>query len=429
MSPSAARRLHVVALSAEELDEQLGRGREAISFAADRGADSPGLGRVAVVVSEDNEGDAIISHLGLVKSGGARTNLDATWILSAVRELGTPIRLAGLSAELGRSAEAVQELAARRRGGSLSPSASSALRTAIQSRIGAGEWPSDDGRPEWMLHRLDGELRQDHTNAIGTALMFSNMDLAPMRTAPMPGESPLAELRLAPSEASLIDNDLRNFPGMDAEPQHEDIVRFTDGAHTLDVMNVNATRIESATGVDLIYYSHDYDCFVLVQYKRMEAEGRLRISGVDQRLPDQLKRMVAFDVFGQASASGTDPIIAYRLGPGSTFTKFAYPVVAPLREVDLTRGLYVPSELLKRLHDGGQLTGPRGGGAVTHENLRRWLSNDQFTELVKKGWVGSSGVTAEDVRDFVAANLQDGRIAVIAAHSTAPSTLIRTSEP
>lgn len=414
---AAAHRLHVVVLMAEELEEQLARGREAISFAVDRGVDSPGLGRVAVVVTQTFGGEFVISHLGLIKSGSARTNLDATWVLSAVRELGTPIRLTELTAELGRAAEAVQQVVSQRRGGSLPPAASNALRSAIQSRSGAGEWPSDDGRPEWMLPRLDGELRQDHTNAVGTALMFSDMDLAPLRTAPLPDESPLAELRLAPSEASLIDNDLRNFPGMDAQPQREDIVRFTDGQHTLDVMNVNATGIESATGVDLIYYSHDYDSFVLVQYKRMEADGRLRIAGIDARLPDQLKRMVSFDVFGGALANGADPI-AYRLGRGSTFTKFAYPVVAPLREADLTRGLYVPSDLLKRLHDDGQLKGPRGGEAVTHDNLRRWLSNDQFAELVKKGWVGSSGISAQDVRDFVTANLQDGRIAVIAAHST-----------
>ncbi len=338
MSAAAAHRLHVVVLTAEELDEQLARGRETISFAVDRGVDSPGLGRVAVVVTETVDGEVVISHLGLVKSDGARTNLDATWVLSAVREVATPIRLAELTAELGRSAEVVQEIASRRRGGSLPPAASSALRSAIQSRVDAGEWPSNDGRPEWMLPRLNGELRQDHTNAVGTALMFSDMDLAPMRTAPLPGESPLAELRLAPSEASLIDNDLRHFPGMDAQPQREDIVRFTDGEHTLDVMNVNATGVESATGVDLIYYSYDYDCFVLVQYKRMEAEGRDRVAGIDARLPDQLKRMATFDVFGQAAASAVDPI-AYRLGTGSTFTKFAYPVVTPLREADLTRGL------------------------------------------------------------------------------------------
>lgn len=414
---SASARLHLVVLTTEELGDHLDRGRETISFAADRGIDSPGLGRVAVIVSHDNAGDVVISHLGLVKSGGARTNLDTTWVLSAVREIRTPIRLTELTSELGRSARAVHQVVSQRRGGSLPPVASSSLRSAIQSRVGVGEWPADDGRPEWMLPRLDGELRQDHTNAVGTALMFSDMELAPLRTAPLPGESPLADLRLTPSEPSLIDNDLRIFPGMDARPQREDIVRFTDGKHTLDVMNVNATGVETATGVDLIYYSHDYDCFVLVQYKRMKADGRLRIAGIDARLPDQLKRMVAFDVFGKASADGTDPI-GYRLGPGSTFTKFAYPVVAPLREADLTRGLYIPSELLKRLHDDGQLKGPRGGDAVTHDNLGRWLSNDQFAELVKKGWVGSSGISVQDVRDFVAASLQDGRVAVIAAHST-----------
>lgn len=417
---AAARRLHVVVLAAEELEEQLDRGREAISFAADRGVDSPGFGRVAVVVTDNAEGETVVSHLGLVKSGTARTNLDATWVLSAVRALKVPILLTVLAAELGRSANAVQRVVSLRRGGSLPQAASTALRSAIQSRIGAGEWPSDDGRPEWMLPRLDGGLRQDHINAVGTALMFSGMDLSPMRTAPLPGESPLADLRLAPSEASLIDNDLRSFPGMDAQPQREDIVRFTDGEHTLDVMNVNATGVESAVGVDLIYYSHDYDCFVLVQYKRMEAEGRLRIAGVDKRLPNQLKRMVNFDGFGHASADRTDPM-TYRLGPGSTFTKFAYPVVAPLRESDLARGMYVPSELLKRLYDDGRLKGPRGGEAVTHDNLSRWLSNDQFAELVKKGWVGSSGISVHDVRDFVASNLEDGRIAVIAAHATTHS--------
>lgn len=291
-----------------------------------------------------------------------------------------PLNLApgGLELPAGRalkltSNDAVTEAwVSRRRGGSLPPAASSALRSAIQSRIGSGEWPSDDGGPEWMLPRLDGDLLKDHTNAVGTALMFSDMDLTPLRSAPLPGESPLAELRLTPSEASLIDNYLRNFPGMDVQPQREDIVRFTDGEHTLDVMNVNATGVESATGVDLIYYSHDYGCFVLVQYKRMEAAGRLRIAGIDERLPDQLKRMVAFDIFAQAAASGADPL-AYRLGPGSTFTKFAYPVVAPLRESDLTRGLYVPSELLKRLHDASQLKGPQGGRWFVTTNPGRLL--------------------------------------------------------
>ena len=49
--PAAAHRLHIVVLTTEELDGELDRGREAISFAVNRGVDSPGLGRVAVVVT------------------------------------------------------------------------------------------------------------------------------------------------------------------------------------------------------------------------------------------------------------------------------------------------------------------------------------------------------------------------------------------
>src|SRR5690606_8587338 len=109
-------------------------------------------------------------------------------------------------------------------------------------RIDPGQWPTL-GVPEWMRARLEGEIQQDHTNAIGTALQFSGMDLASMRSVPLLGQSPLTDLRDLPSEASLIDHDLRNFPDMHGSPMTEDIVRLTDGQHTLDVMNVNATGI------------------------------------------------------------------------------------------------------------------------------------------------------------------------------------------
>ncbi|MFD8104005.1 hypothetical protein ACFV24_31150 [Nocardia fluminea] len=252
---------------------------------------------------------------------------------------------------------------------------------------------------------------------MGTALMFSDMDVEKLRSAPPAGESPLAELLVGPSEASLIDNDLRNFPGMVGVGQREDIVRFTDRGHTLDVMNVNATGVEAATGVDLIYYNHDYDCFVLVQYKRMEKMEGKRIAGVDARLPDQLTRMVSLDALSSNSSSMVSPV-AFRLGASATFTKFAYPVVSPRKASDLTAGMYVPSALLKRLYDNNALRGPRGGAAITHDNLRRWLSNTQFAELVKEGWVGSSGVSLADIQAFINSSVAAGRIAVVAAHKS-----------
>ncbi|MEU4361870.1 hypothetical protein [Promicromonospora sp. NPDC023987] len=207
---------------------------------------------------------------------------------------------------------------------------------------------------------------------------------------------------------------------MNGAPEREDIFRFKDGRHTLEVMNVNATKVETATGVDLVYYSHDFQCFVLVQYNRMKKPsmpGEGRIAQVDTRLPDQLERMVRFDSLGQGATSQHDPAL-FRLGPAATFTKFAYPVESPMKESELTRGMYIPSELLKRLHDAGRLKGTNGGPAVTHDNLGRWLSNEQFAELVRKGWVGSSGIAVKDVKAFIDHSVREGRIPVVAAHQT-----------
>lgn len=379
------------------------------------------MGRVAVVVSPPNEGERRVTHLGWVKAGPNRTNLDATWVLSSVYQLPAAIPFAEIEGELGDTWRHVQKVLQSRRGGALAEETSAKLRAAIQARVGRDAWPDEDGVPGWMARRLADDIALDQANAFGSALMFSDMDMSSLRDAPLPGESPLAELSVGPAEPSLIDHDLRHFPGMTGVAQREDIVRFTDGPHTLDVMNVNATSIETATGVDLVYYSHDYRSFVLVQYKRMERDDGARIARVDPCLPDQLRRMVEFDDFARQPEDVDHPG-GFRLGRAATFTKFAYPVVSPGREADLTRGMYVPSEFLKHLYDQGALVGPRGGQAITHGNVKRWLSNEHFAELVSRGWVGSTGVTASDITAFVAERLSAGRVTVIASHSTSVRT-------
>lgn len=419
MAAPAATRLHVVVLSAEEISPQEDRGRDAITLAADPAVESPGRGRVAIVVSrDDGDSGAAITHLGVVKASGKSTTLDVNWAVSSLQAVTPPIALSDIEADLGSAAEVVRRVAASRRGGGLSDPVSDRLRRALMPRVGPENWPQV-GTPSWMRPRLDGDIREQYTNAVGTALMFSGMDAAPLRTLPLPGESPLTSLRLQPSEASLIDHDLRSFPGMTAMSMAEDIVRVTDGQHTLDIMNVNTTGFETATGVDLVYYNYDYDSFVLVQYKRKEPGNGSRIAGVDARLPLQLTKMVAFDAIALASASISPS--AYRLGTGATFIKFASPALVPIREQDLTRGIYVPSGLLKRLHDAGLLVGPGGGAAITYANLGRWIQNDAFADLVRKGWVGTSGLTVADLKAFVAERLSEGRLTVVAAHSSGRS--------
>ena len=154
-----------------------------------------------------------------------------------------------------------------------------------------------------------------------------------------------------------------------------------------------------------------------MQYKRMTNDQTKRISGVDERFLRQLDRMNHFD--SSVGRSGTHRSSEmFRLYPGSTFVKFAYPLTSPSKGADLTRGMYVPSDLICRLEAEGALTTARNARAVTHDNLRRWLSNDEFISLVKNGWIGTTAVTVSDIQAFVKESLRQRRITLVAAHQS-----------
>ena len=50
-------------------------------------------------------------------------------------------------------------------------------------------------------------------------------------------------------------------------------VTLTNGTEQITILNCNRQPLEQALGMDLIYYSHRFQAFVLVQYKRMVDEG------------------------------------------------------------------------------------------------------------------------------------------------------------
>lgn len=129
MASPAAKRLHVVVLSADEIAEQEERGRDAISFAADRDVIGPGHGRVAIVFAGD-ERELVITHLGTVKAVDARTHLDGTWVVSSLIALTAPILLTNIAAD------DVRRAAKARRGGGLEVAVSDRLRDVLISRIG-----------------------------------------------------------------------------------------------------------------------------------------------------------------------------------------------------------------------------------------------------------------------------------------------------
>lgn len=187
---------------------------------------------------------------------------------------------------------------------------------------------------------------------------------------------------------------------------------FTDGAHRLDVINLNATGTETATGVDLLYHHHDWGSMIAVQYKRVDARAHGdRLAVVDERLPKQLKRMLDLEALTAPTHSPSD----YRLGPGFSFVKLAR--TTPVNpDGAMVRGIYVPARLLTSLLDSGALAGPRGGQYIGYDNLGRWFSNTDFTQLVRNGWIGSAGLDVTRLRAWIRQRLRRGRSVLVANH-------------
>jgi hypothetical protein len=77
------------------------------------------------------------------------------------------------------------------------------------------------------------------------------------------------------AEDTIINNDSKIFGDwefMRSLPNLSSTDFFKNG-ETLTICNTNRTTIEKTLGVDLIYYHHTYNSFVLIQYKRMTQEG------------------------------------------------------------------------------------------------------------------------------------------------------------
>ena len=418
-SGSASERLHVVVLGREELDNQLERGSEVITLAVAKNLRTPGFGRTCLIVTDRDTAAGrevgAITHIGHVESAKARTKLDHAWRLSNIVELPSPIPIPAVKDHLGRNTYYdLRRASQQRRGNGLTDSSSANLRTYLESVVPMQYWNAALPPTERFRDVAGREVLEEQVDAIRSALAISDMDTALIKDVSAQPFSVLTSLSPSPTEPSLIDHDLRTFPGMHGAQAREDTYVFEDRQHRLEVMNVNATTVEAATGVDLIYYNHRYRSIVAVQYKRMVDEQGTRLASIDSRLPSQLEKMARVEGLNTAAEGPVD----YRLGPATCFVKLARSNASARTVGELVKGLYVPAAYVRQLLTADLLKGPRGGAAITHNNLGRWLNNTDFAMLVRDGWIGSAGVTVTDIRDFVAEQLRQSRSIVVAIHTS-----------
>ncbi|MFI8286761.1 hypothetical protein ACIF84_27410 [Streptomyces albidoflavus] len=144
---------------------------------------------------------------------------------------------------------------------------------------------------------------QEQRDATGSLLRIADFPLAALAAwqRPRSVDAPYtAGLIPQPVEHSLIDYDVRvagEAFGMFSEWQHGDTVRcdihvlHDASGRRLEVVNVNATPVESRLGTDMLYYHEPTKSFVFVQYKRLGPDARSIY--VDARLTDRFRMSLA----------------------------------------------------------------------------------------------------------------------------------------
>jgi hypothetical protein len=205
-------------------------------------------------------------------------------------------------------------------------------------------------------------------------------------------------------EDRMIDYDAGVFGGWDLVQRGAiGTAEFSDGNRRLTVINVNRAGVEHALGVDLVYYTHDFDAYVLVQYKRMTP--RSERSGYefrpDAQLRKELDRMRAILPPGEPSSVVGD----FRLDDVGAYLKLCPSTVREAFSHELIRGMYLPLRYWDALIESPTVRGPKGGIVVDFDNVGRYLNNTLFIELVGSSWIGSRGATTNQITAVIRESL------------------------
>lgn len=261
--------------------------------------------------------------------------------------------------------------------------------------------------------------------AVSTALHISGIKRELLLDwSPIQNEKPKSFLEGLPSvylrEDAMISNDHNQIPGMDKIKNYGgSIAHFENKKVRLDIILTNRTVLEKQTGTDLIYYNSTYRSFVMVQYKAMEKTSE-SLSPVfrlpNALLQDEIARME--DLLKKITA--TDDLTnrnCYRLNENPFYIKICPRIILNPDEIKLTPGMYFSLDHWKFLETDSDLTGPRGGRAISYFNVGRYLDNTHFTNLVQGSWIGTTPKQSEMLEEIVASSLREGKAVMIAIKS------------
>ena len=218
-------------------------------------------------------------------------------------------------------------------------------------------------------------------------------------------------------EDSLISHDLGIFGDWvnqdeDKTPTHR---VFKQGNQMLTIANVNRQQYEKTLGVDLIYYHHNFNLFIMVQYKLWSQEKDEWIYRPNPQYDKDIERMEKslekFIQFSRISRRWRQPG-NYRLNFNPFFFKLCMPTQLNYRNEMINGNYFDFIHLNNYLCQG---LGKNGGRIIEQRNLKQNIGNELFVSLVKNGLIGSRGIHKDQLDEIVTSSAEENRNNIVLA--------------
>ena len=207
-------------------------------------------------------------------------------------------------------------------------------------------------------------------DAVGLALDIFGQDRQRVLKAWLPTDRPapfLEGLRTAKvGEDIMVQHDAHVFGDWKVLRKYvTGAVEFLRDNEKLTIYNANRTDVEHTLGVDLLYYHHKYNSYVLVQYKRMNRETRKQrpdefvYRPIDKSYREEIDRIRNF-LRGNKDDLSAVFLREYRLNPSAFYFKLCPKLTLQPLSTDLIRGMYFPIDYWEVINSSPECKGRDG---------------------------------------------------------------------
>jgi hypothetical protein len=264
---------------------------------------------------------------------------------------------------------------------------------------------------------IESQARQQIHDSKNIALRIAGFDPHVLLAENNKAEAPfLKGINIVhPSEDMMIQRDMAVFGDWEMRTLPVvQAVEFRKRDHKLTVVNANRRPLEQTFGVDLIYYNHVYDAYVMVQYKRALDEAKGFVYRPDSNYKKELDRMRTWrkELYLDESCAKSS---SYRLSNEFFYWKLCPEFIeVDINSTNMIDGSYYPLDLWLLWADSDESIGPRNGRRF--EASARHFSNSLFIDLMHYGWIGSRNLQSDRICEIVHEALEKNRAVTLAAN-------------